>query len=308
MDRLLPYDSDRLDLALDLDFWRRQRPVGISFLLRVREDERTLAFALESLLRVPFPYEVLIGLNSPAPACIALAGQFYERDPRHFRVFHYPLEVSLPGLANWVTPVNSAHSFSWLSNWLTQQSSFGYSWRFDADEILTEPAKDAIRDWLEGERTRPDPVGAWYLGKQYIHQPYTIGIEPVLFRNDLRACHKQGAWEAWDFRLNRKAEPLTTYAHLFYQKYKDVVPWFYRDESLGAQALRAKYEELRLGVPHWALVPRGALNHSVTGPLRRLPHKMEYIHEIRAICLENRKRANQLPDGPVFTNENGLLH
>lgn len=287
-------------LALDLAFWRTERPVGVSFFVRCREDKRTMAFALESLAEMPFPYEVLICLNAAQPECHELAKVYEQTQPDVFRVFKYRAEPSCPGLATWVTPVDSCHYLGWMNNWIVQQSRFCYSFRLDADEIMTVLAKDALATLLP--HAAQDPYQAWKFGKQYVHDPRVVDVEAVLFRNNWWACHKYGAWETWDCEddpVYQAGPTLASVGHLFYEKYQCVVPWFCKEATADAIAIRARYEQLRGQQPHNRLLTRASINTGIPDVLYRLKPCVEYLSAIHAICTANRVRANlaRVPQG-----------
>lgn len=138
------------EYTLDLSWYTKEKKPGISFIMRAKNEERTIGLALDSLRQLKIPYEVNVVLNQ----CEDETEQEVntrEDGGQNINIYHYPFQLGKTGLENVCTPVTSVHSTIWLLNWILMKGEFEYTFRWDADFIMTGALADELEDFLKGD-------------------------------------------------------------------------------------------------------------------------------------------------------------
>lgn len=124
------------DYALNLSWYKRIKEPGISFILRANNEENTIGMALESLKQLTIPYEVNVVLNSCTDDTETEV-KHKMKSGQNINLFYYPFQLGKTGLENQCTPANSVHSTVWLLNWMLLKGKYEFTFRWDADFIMT---------------------------------------------------------------------------------------------------------------------------------------------------------------------------
>lgn len=109
---------------------------GISFMVRVRNEEKTLEESIRSLFSLTIPYEINIILH----LCNDKSEEIAERlrsENNNIKIYKYNHEISRPGYELLATDADSIHSFVYYSDWCLKLSNYYWVFKWDADFIST---------------------------------------------------------------------------------------------------------------------------------------------------------------------------
>ncbi len=168
------------DYALDLSWYSKPKTPGISFLMRAKNEERTIGMALDSLSQLAIPYEINLVLNNCEDNTEVIAQDRLGKD-YPIRLFNYPFQLGKTGIENQCTPVTSVHSTIWLLNWMLFQSRYEYTFRWDADFIMTSAlVKEIEEKVIQGSKADIYNVSALFSDSGKANK------EPYLWSNSLQ--------------------------------------------------------------------------------------------------------------------------
>lgn len=218
-----------------------QRKPGISFIVRVRNEEKLLADSLRSLQALKIPHEIVVILHR----CTDRSGEIARSFPG-VRVFEFNEKTSRAGFENLVTPAASRHSLVYYYDWCFSKAEHLWCFKWDADSIASPeltaflnsrqwdaqpPTRILIPKESEGSMTKSEPYlfnteprhSKWVFVEHnasvYGPDVREINIEPTILHLDrLSDQHMKPYWR----------EP----------------PWFESDDSEEAIELRRKYRML----------------------------------------------------------------
>lgn len=118
---------------------------GISFIVKVRNEEATLEAAVRSLFELVVVYEILIILHRCVDASAKIAARLAVENPR-IRILHYDLPLSRAGYETLATDTDSQHSLIRYYNWCRQQARYMWHAKWDADFV----APAGFIQWVNG--------------------------------------------------------------------------------------------------------------------------------------------------------------
>lgn len=202
-EKLLPLEGDSYKwAALSKSFYvdKDSRPLGITFMLRAKNEEEKIQTAITSIheqLRQKIKYNVVMIDNGSTDDTAALAKAVLRADNDVF--VSYPAQVAKAGLETYVTPCNSVHSLPWFYQFCLQQcTKYSHVFKWDAD-FLMEPH---LADYLVSEFTKPD--GALPADRYEIHARNvgedTYGCESYLMSIRLGyRYYRHFLWESWAY-------------------------------------------------------------------------------------------------------------
>jgi len=215
---------------------------GISFIVRVRNEEEFLEASLRSISGLSVPHDIHVILHMCTDRSREIAENLKsEGMPIHIHTYDYP--ISRAGYETLITDNTSPHSLVEYYRWCFAKGNYAWLFKWDADFLMTSPLRELINlnDWKMTERhTR------YYLQARnsdsnsaehhLFSGPYTIYkyifwevIGPVGDCIDLEAGD---AHMIHCSTLNVK------------KSYWLEEPWFINDSSDEAAVLRKKYEFL----------------------------------------------------------------
>jgi hypothetical protein len=132
---------------------------GISFLVRVHNEEETLLYAVQSILSVlTIGFEILLLLNQCVGRCATSAATLVERGGGKVRMFEYNHTLSRPGYEMLATDSWSVHSPVAFLNWGLAKARYKWTAKWDADFVMLPALGAKINEeglkgmWAQGNR------------------------------------------------------------------------------------------------------------------------------------------------------------
>jgi glycosyltransferase involved in cell wall biosynthesis len=116
---------------------------GISFIVRIHNEEKTLNQCVRSLDGISIPHEIVLVLHRCTDGSSDIAMNLALANP-HVRVVAYDHAVSRAGYETLATDTKSPHSFIAYSTWCSQQAGYPWVFRWDADFVMTNTLRDLI--------------------------------------------------------------------------------------------------------------------------------------------------------------------
>ena len=228
---------------------------GVSFMVRVRDEEETLEACLRSLLPLRIPMEIVVVLHRCTDGSGAIVERLALEDTR-IRVYEYHEELSRAGYETLATSAGSRHSIVGYDTWCFAKTGLPWVFKWDADFVCT----DELRAFLES-RAWPRELGKfriaavnstsrnreWYLAcGQVGYAKHVFWEYPV---------YEAGAFT--DVELDVAFEHRSELAQV--KAYWAEGPWFEREDSDEAREVRARVARL---VETFGPEPRGAARAS----------------------------------------------
>ena len=123
---------------------------GMSFIVRIRNEEKVLEQSIRSLFSIKIPHEILLVLHLCTDKSKQIAEEL-SKENKNIRIIEYSIPVSRAGYEILCTDKKSVHSFSAYSEWCYDQSIYPWKFRWDADFIATNELIDYINEcsWCE---------------------------------------------------------------------------------------------------------------------------------------------------------------
>jgi len=126
---------------------------GISFVIRVRNEQATLEACLRSLFAITVPKEILVFLHLCTDRSAEIAARLASENPC-IRVFTYDVELSRAGYETLATDIGSPHSLITYLNWCLSKATKRWKCKWDADFVMTPELLGYINagDWSKGSK------------------------------------------------------------------------------------------------------------------------------------------------------------
>ena len=109
---------------------------GVSFIVRIHNEEATLEQCVRSLAGVKFLHEIVLILHRCTDKSSDIAMSL-ALENTNVRVLAYDNAVSRAGYETLATDADSPHSFITYSNWCVQQAKYSWVFKWDADFVAT---------------------------------------------------------------------------------------------------------------------------------------------------------------------------
>lgn len=110
---------------------------GISFIVRIRDEEDVLYDSISSLKALTIPHEIILILHLCIDSSPQIAEKLANENP-NIRVIFYNHEVSKAGYETLATDADSDHSFVKYSNWCFNLKKYPWVFKWDADFLSSE--------------------------------------------------------------------------------------------------------------------------------------------------------------------------
>ena len=122
--------------------------LGISFMVRVRNEEKTLEKSIRSLFKLSIPYEIIIILHKCTDKSEEISKKLQKENNKIF-IYYYDYEISKCGYENLCTNKESLHSMVKYSNSCLEKTSFKWKFKWDGDFIASEALIEFLNknDW-----------------------------------------------------------------------------------------------------------------------------------------------------------------
>ena len=214
---------------------------GISFLVRIRNEEATLARSIRSLVCVTVPHEIILILHRCTDNSATIATTLAAENP-HVRIVTYEHTVSRAGYETLVTDKESDHSFVRYSNWCAEQTRYPWIFRWDADFVMMP----ALLGFINQQGWTPQSLRIGLTAKNGTHENQEYYLYPSSARNK-----KHVFWEMGEFTGDVPGLHLEREFHVIHlselsdlKSYWREPPWFETDDSPEALIVRDRYRKL----------------------------------------------------------------
>ena len=216
---------------------------GISFIVRVRNEEATLEASLRSLLELTVPKEILVFLHLCTDGSHDIATRLSAGNPC-IKVFTYNVEISRAGYETLATDVSSSHSLSTYLNWCYSKAKYIWKCKWDADFTLTPELRTYINTnkWLKHSQTIR--IGAKN-STSVEHNDY--------FSSCVVTYKKHVFWETPYFQFYPDQYKKITLSDIFINHNSELssvksywrdTPWYMKEDSDEARAVMFRMERL----------------------------------------------------------------
>ena len=212
---------------------------GISFVVRVRNEQQTLERCLRSLSGFNFPYEIIVVLHQCTDRSREIAETLQKELP--IQIFEYKFPISRAGYETMATDVNSKHSFAEYCKWCFSHTKYVWKFKWDADFI----GNDSFVEYLNSNTWNTQSPAKIYFNAKSLDSD---NCEGYLFTGDF-VFGKYYFWEfhdingSWD-RIDSKIT-IEHASELSNRKsYWNDEPWFMKDGD-EENIVRTRYDILR---------------------------------------------------------------
>jgi hypothetical protein len=110
---------------------------GISFMVRIRNEENTLYKSIKSLFNLKINHEIILILHLCNDKSKEIA-ELLAKENSKIKIYEYDIEISKPGYETLATDKNSKHSIPTYYNWCLSKLSYPWTFKWDADMIASE--------------------------------------------------------------------------------------------------------------------------------------------------------------------------
>ncbi len=198
---------------------------GISFIVRIRNEENVLEQSIRSLFSIKVPHEILLILH----LCTDKSKQIAEslsKENKNIRILEYNTPISRPGYETLCTDTKSDHSIGTYYTWCYDQSVYPWKSKWDADFIAT----NELIDYINGS--------SWWEDSTQSHELFFNAVSPSGVKNTERyitsGTYTFSKYYFWEM-IELKQPVLALYpgVDIIHQselsdkkKYWNDVPWF----------------------------------------------------------------------------------
>ncbi len=109
---------------------------GISFIVRIRDEEELLEASIRSLFDLQIPHEILLILHVCKDRSKEIAELLSSVNP-NVRILEYDVPISRPGYETLCTDKHSPHSIITYYTWCYNQARYPWKFKWDADFVST---------------------------------------------------------------------------------------------------------------------------------------------------------------------------
>lgn len=214
---------------------------GISFVVRIRNEQTVLSRSVRSLISITIPHEIVLILHRCTDKSPEIAASLAKENP-HVRILTYDHAVSRAGYETLATDATSDHSFIQYSNWCTGQARYPWMFRWDADFVMTRPLMDYInkQEWVPKNlrisltaKNRTHENKEYYLYQSSVQTKKYIFWEASVFPSDVISLHLENTF--YVIHVSELSDVKT---------YWSEPPWFETDESPEATEVKKRYNKL----------------------------------------------------------------
>jgi hypothetical protein len=228
---------------------------GVSFMVRVRDEEQTLEACIRSVLPLRIPMEIVVVLHRCTDGSAGIVEGLAREDER-IRVYEYHEELSRAGYETLATSAASRHSIVAYDSWCFAKTRLPWVFKWDADFVCT----DELRAFLES-RKWPRELGKFRLtaanstsrNREWYLACGQVGYAKHVFWE--YPCYEPGEYA--DVELDVAFEHRSELAQV--KSYWTEAPWFETQETEEAREVRARVAKL---VETFGPEPRGAARAS----------------------------------------------
>lgn len=213
---------------------------GISFIVRVRNEEQTLEQSLRSLKGLTIPHEIIVILHLCTDKSKEIAESLQNELP--IRIVEFNKKLSRAGYENMATDATSEHSMVNYCNWCFSHALYRWTFKWDADFIGNE----SLCEYLNSKTWDTQPSTKIFFNAKSVD---TDNCEGYLFTGNF-TFGKHYFWEYHDTPNGwNSVYSDVTIEHLSklsnYKSYWNEEPWF-MSEGQEESIVRTRYEILQM--------------------------------------------------------------
>lgn len=249
------------------------RPFGVSFVIRVRNEEATLEKALRSLEGVKIPHELIVILNRCTDDSVKIALRCSGSQP--VKIGYDDRVLSRAGAENLITDAVSDHSLTSYYNHSFSRAAYRWTFKYDADFI----ASGALVRFLNEELSSFEAPTRIRLPCRW----EGIANEEVYLSNCLLGFMKHIFWESPRYEMTsaevlRRDIPIEHLSPMKeVKRYWREAPWFLFHDTAEAKDLRRRHEALSKIVGEEPLAAARASNPACDEYFRRVVNERSKI-------------------------------
>lgn len=214
---------------------------GISFIVRVRNEEKTLEESVRSLFDLTIIHEINIILHCCTDGSEAVAKRL-ALENKNINIFIYNKKVSRAGYENLATDANSDHSFVKYSNYCFGTGKYPWKYKWDADFI----ASDGLIEFLNSKSWEYED--AYYL----INYKFkNLTSSEIYLSCATISYNKYLFWETISYKNTAKRYVLNDSIFMYHKSELTNVksywleePWYISEESDEARIVQKRIEQL----------------------------------------------------------------
>jgi glycosyltransferase involved in cell wall biosynthesis len=216
---------------------------GISFIVKIRNEEAVLEQSIRSLSTIKVPHEIILILHR----CTDRSRDISERLARensHIRILTYEHAISRPGYENLATDSDSQHSLVRYYNWCLSQAQFPWKFKWDADFVATPPLVDFLNQ---------HPWEECNMRLSIVAKNGSSENREYYFSCCIRGYHKHIMWEHPSYEnedaiISRHLDSSVYIDHVSelteLKSYWNEPPWFETEDSEEAKIVKERIQKL----------------------------------------------------------------
>jgi glycosyltransferase involved in cell wall biosynthesis len=210
---------------------------GISFMVRVRDEEETIEKSIRSLSLVTVPHEIVIVLH----LCTDRTEEIVKSiNNPNIRILHYNEEISRAGYACLATDTSSKHSLMTYYNWCKDQTRYSWIFKWDADMVARSDLVDFINSNTWEKRNINYVIGC--------NNSTSVSTEPYLM-GSLMYYSKHLFWEVPVYTCGSETKVLGTWLEhcselTNLKSYWTIKPWYETEDSEEANIVKSRIQTL----------------------------------------------------------------
>ena len=213
---------------------------GISFLVRVHNEEETIERSIRSLDLLTIPHEIIVILHQCTDGSAEIVSRL-QSGGRNIIVEQYDYPVSRAGYEMLCTDAGSPHSLASYLNWCLSKCSMSWKFKWDADFVMTYELSKFLNynlDQFSNTAFRINAVNS------------TSSNGELYLTDSLTGYSKHMFWEvpiftpSQEVRLNADQRIIHDSEISNIKQYWNNAPWFLNNESEEAKRIKHKYEML----------------------------------------------------------------
>ncbi|RHW27866.1 hypothetical protein D0Z08_06125 [Nocardioides immobilis] len=222
---------------------QRVLPPGMTAVLRVRNEARSLPWVLPRLLRSVDHVVLIDNCSDDGTATVGAEVAMKNDASDRISIVEYPFEVSRCGPEHLETPADSVHSLTHFYNWSFSQVQTRYSLKWDGDMVLTPEGASMLRD-LGWQISAVETVVLFQHHPLYIESPQVAyldlklrNVEPWIYPMGPESIYLKGF--DWEIRSHpAEAERITMPPGLCFE-----LKWLDTDEFAHWTSIEAFHPE-----------------------------------------------------------------
>jgi glycosyltransferase involved in cell wall biosynthesis len=214
---------------------------GISFIVRVRNEEKNIEECIRSLFNLTIPHEINIILHCCTDNTESIVKRLSEENS-NINIYKYDKKLSRAGYENLATDATSDHSFVKYSNYCFKTGKYCWLFKWDADFIASPELIKFFnsKSWVY--------ENAYYIINYKMKN--TSSAEIYLFCPFLHYT-KHLFWEVIVYNGNSSRYVLDNSCFLYHKSELDSIksywfdePWYITEDSDEARVVKKRIEQL----------------------------------------------------------------